>query len=144
MEEERECLMMSTVEMVTQISPLAAADVRGLPYSPALLLDSKLDASITDHPQFGEGCGCGFRSYFGFQVWDESRDEWVEAEVNTLYPWDVVVRFLTGNVLDEEGGRHPWRIGYVLGWLSAFALADCAMCWRRWWFRLSRCLVGRW
>jgi hypothetical protein len=116
--------MMSTVQ-ITKVAPLTLADYAEMPYSPALLLDSKIDASITDDLKFRKGCEDGFEMYFGYRVLDEAGSCLVEGQES--YSWDVVVAFLTNNVLDEEGGCRPWRIGCLLGWLSAYALFERAM-----------------
>ena len=116
--------MVSTVQM-TKVAPLTMADYAEMPYAPALLLDSKIDASFTDDSKFREGCQDGFEGYFGYRVFDGSGSWLVEGQES--YSWEVVAAFLTTNVLDEEGGCRPWRVGYLLGWLSAFALFDRAM-----------------
>src|SRR6266704_6973752 len=117
--------MVSTVSMITKVSPLTVADCVDLPYSPALLLDSKFDASITDDSEFCEGCETGFDAYF------ESMYQWNEARTDTVFvqQWfslGEVLAFVAENVFaeDEHDRLLPlgWRAGFLLGWLSALAL----------------------
>ncbi len=104
---------------------LTAADFRDVPYSPALLLESRFDASITDDDEFAKGCAWGFDAYFEemFQ-WNETRTELVF--VQKAYTWAEVVSWLIEGVLtgDEPASltSRAWRAGFLLGWLSALAL----------------------
>ena len=117
--------MVNTAQMMTKVAPLTLADYAEMPYTPAVLLDSKIDASITDDPEFRQGCEDGFGFYFGYRECDESGSWFVQGRES--YSWEVVVAFLTNNLLDEEDGCRPWRVGHLLGWLSAFALFDRPM-----------------
>lgn len=95
-------------------------DLISLPYSPALLLDGRLSASITYDPDFHNSCEWGFDCYLGEIECDErglcttTSDEaraFVRTEV--LYVHPVV-------------GQVPLvcRVGVVLGWLSALAFTQ--------------------
>src|SRR5581483_3273368 len=91
--------------------------------SPALLLDGRLGAAITDDPGFREWCEEGFRVAC-----------WAMEELASLghlpYSRDAIVDFVRGNVfdLDDEGGgfmpRLAEHIGFALGGLSAIALVQ--------------------
>ncbi len=121
--------MVSTVPMRTQIFPLTVADFIDVPYSPALLLDSKFDVSITDDPEFHEACRDGFTFYFGeMYEWDEEDDD---VFVERCYTWVEVIESVVDNALSEgEPGRLlpcVERAGFALGWLSALALTDRSM-----------------
>jgi hypothetical protein len=119
--------MIRTVEIITEVSPLTAADCSGLPYSPALLLGSKLDASITDDPEFRRACAWGFDTYFDeMYQWDESRENLVF--VARTYTWDEVIEgVVRGTLFEDLPGclvSAACRAGGVLGWLSAHALVN--------------------
>ena len=120
--------MTSTVQTMTKVSPLSLADFAVMPYSPAFLLDSKFDASLTDDPDFREGCEFGFVTYFDemYEADEQGNDVFVERR----YSWAEVVEIVVDEVLSEEMGRLlpcVERAGVVLGWLSALALTDRAM-----------------
>ncbi|SRR6266567_1303511 len=119
--------MVSTLPIITQVSPLTVADCVEMPYSPVLLLDSKFDVSITDDPAFREACEDGFGGYFeGMYEMDEEQEE--SLFVARCYSWAEVVEWVVDNALSEEkpGRLLPCveRAGYALGWLSALALTD--------------------
>ncbi len=121
--------MVSTVQVMTRVSPLTAADFVDMSYSPALLLDSKFDASITDAPEFREACRDGFTFYFEeMYEWDEQDNE---VFVECRYTWAEVIESVVDNALSEgEPGRLlpcVERAGFALGWLSALALTDRSM-----------------
>src|SRR6266567_9192245 len=121
--------MVSTLPIITKVSPLTVADYVEMPYSPALLLDSKFDASITDDPEFREACKDGFTFYFEeMYEWDEEDDE---VFVERCYTWVEVIESVVDNALSEgEPGRLlpcVERAGFALGWLSALALTDRSM-----------------
>lgn len=119
--------MVSTVEMRTQAAPLTLVDYAEMPYSPALLLDSKFDASLTDDPEFRIGCKWGFDAYFEF-MYRLDKASGKSVFVAEVYTWHEVVRFILNNVMDERGVADDryrgWRAGFLLGWLSALALTD--------------------
>jgi hypothetical protein len=82
-------------------------------YSPVLLLDARLGASITDDPDFCDCCQLGFEVYFDFLPSDG-----IVA--------DVMMGFVVNNLVDSGDGVMPLpsAAGLVLGWLSALALTD--------------------
>ena len=121
--------MVSTVQVMTRVSPLTAADFVDMSYSPALLLDSKFDVSITDDSEFREACEDGFKAYFeGMYEMDEEDDD---VFVERCYTWAEVIESVVDNALSEgEPGRLlpcVERAGFALGWLSALALTDRSM-----------------
>ncbi len=124
--------MVSTVSMITKVSSLTAADFVDLPYSPALLLDSKFDVSITDDAEFREACEDGFKAYFEGMY--EMDDEGDGVFVACCYTWAEVVEQVADSVLSEgcPGRLLPCaeRAGFALGWLSALALTDPSMAMR--------------
>ncbi len=85
-----------------------------LPYSPAMLLDARLSASITDDPEFRDHCRIGFGCVSGLIA---------EGEVYTV---GELLDFVRVNVLGEDGFPRFFshRIGFVLGGLSALALSQ--------------------
>jgi hypothetical protein len=102
-----------------------------LPYSPALLLDAGLGAELTDHTAFAPGCEGGYAMYFD-ALCDWNKVHSALVLVDHWYTWSEVERVVGESVirrydLSEQfwGVRAlPWRVGYVLGWLSALALSD--------------------
>ncbi len=121
--------MVSTLPVITQVSPLTVADCSDMPYAPVLLLDSKFDASITDDSEFREACEDGFKAYFEeMYEWDEEDDD---VFVERCYTWAEVIESVVDNALSEgEPGRLlpcVERAGFALGWLSALALTDRSM-----------------
>ena len=118
--------MVSTLPVITQVSPLTIADFVEMPYSPAVLLDSKFDASMTYDPEFREASRDGFTFYFEeMYEWDEEDNE---VFVGRCYTWVEVIESVVDNALSEgEPGRLlpcVERAGFALGWLSALALTD--------------------
>ncbi len=101
----------------TSIQP-EPIDFHGLSYSPALLLDGRLSASITDNPAFADGCADGFDGYL----------DTVADFGERLRPRSEVRQFVGECVFDKDQpsrfdsrSRFSWRVGYVLGWLSGLA-----------------------
>jgi hypothetical protein len=85
-------------------------------YSPALLLDGRFDASITDTFAFAEGCASGFEGYCdAVAVSGEGCQSWLE-----------VCRFVV-EVVTDAGSDFCGDVGYCLGWLSALALENCPL-----------------
>src|SRR5579885_2153137 len=113
-------------EVREEVPMLTLAQWAELPYSPALLLDSRFDASITDDEEFRKACQCGFDGYF--DVLSGSDASGVFTVVEHDYSWSEVVCFLVEDVMaaDEAMSRisRAWRAGFGLGWLSALALTD--------------------
>jgi hypothetical protein len=117
--------MESTVPMITKVSLLTMADLAEMPYSPALLLESRFDASVTDNPEFRAACEIGFDAYFDglIELDEESHVTFVEKP----HTWAELVAFVdeTAGVTGSQG-RHgvsfAWGSGFGLGWLSAHAL----------------------
>ncbi|MGH2498311.1 MAG: hypothetical protein ACRDIV_26760 [Ktedonobacteraceae bacterium] len=142
--------MVSTVQMITKIAPLTLAEYAEMPYAPALLLDSKFDASITDDSEFHHACESGFRAYFdGMYEWNEEGTDTVF--VAKCYTWADVVA-----LVDETAwstGLHDWRsvsfawgAGFGLGWLSVHALVhrdDAVMALGRLTARIEGCMEKR-
>jgi hypothetical protein len=117
--------MESTVEMVTKVSPLTVADFAEMPYSPALLLESRFDASVTDGPEFRAACESGFGAYFDGLI--ELDEELYVTFVEKPHTWADVVALVdeTLGATDLQDWRRvslAWGAGFGLGWLSAHAL----------------------
>jgi len=106
---------------------LTVAAFAEMPYSPALLLESSFDASVTDSDEFHLGCKWGFDAYFDTMYdWGESKAELVFVEKR--YTWAEIVEFVIQTVLGKEPPGYvtlrDWRAGFGLGWLSALALTN--------------------
>src|SRR5437660_9466493 len=96
-------------------------DFNGLSYSPALLLDARLSAAITDDADFRSACEWGFWSFW----------EGVDCDDDGLCTVKEARAATRENMRDDV---HPFfgpppplvsRVGVSLGWLSALALAQC-------------------
>jgi|SRR5579883_2667823 hypothetical protein len=109
--------------------PLTLAQWAEVPYSPALLLDSRFDVSITDDKEFRKACQCGFDGYF--DVLSGSDASGVFTVVEHDYSWSEVVTFLVEDVMAVGEAvsmmSRAWRAGFGLGWLSALALTNRQM-----------------
>jgi len=106
---------------------LTVAAFAEVPYSPALLLESSFDASVTDSEEFHLGCKWGFDAYFDTMYgWGESKAELVFVEKR--YTWAEIVEFVFLTALGEDPPGYvtlrDWRAGFGLGWLSALALTN--------------------
>ena len=106
---------------------LTVAAFAEVPYSPALLLESSFDASVTESDEFHLGCKWGFDAYFDTMYhWGESKAELVFVEKH--YIWAEIVEFVIQTVLGEDPPGYvtlrDWRAGFGLGWLSALALTN--------------------
>ena len=123
--------MVSTLSMSVNLSiaPLTLADFAEMPYSPALLLDSKFDATLTDDLAFRGACEFGFLNYFDQMYQDDEQGE--EVFVERRYEWAEVVEIVVDEVLWEPSAglvlSCAERAGTLLGWLSALALTERAM-----------------
>ena len=107
---------------VVSFPPSAYVDI---PYSPALLLDARFDASIVDSERFRDGCVSGFDTYFDELYVRVAGQEY--AFVDRVSTWDEVEKMVVEWFLeeDEEGDVSlRWNAGFMLGWLSALALTD--------------------
>ena len=122
--------MVSTIPMPmnTPVAPLTLAEYAEMSYCPALSLDAKFDASVTDDPEFCKGCYWGYEAYF------EGRCEWQEsgAVVAKRQSLSEVLAFVAetafpGHVPGVADPSVAWCAGFGVGWLSALALTDRAM-----------------
>jgi hypothetical protein len=106
--------------------PVTVAAFVDMPYSPAVLLESRFDVSMTGDGEFRAGCELGYGTYFeGMFEWNESCTDIVFVE--KCYSWREVVEFVvaTGCHRDEpEPTPRSWSAGFGLGWLSALALTN--------------------
>ena len=101
-------------QQVQQVSSsVNPADFRDVLYSPALLLDARLGASITDDPGFHSACEWGFNSCVG-DMEDDGLSSVIQYGIRL---------FVRREVLDA-GVPLVDRVGVALGWLSALALAQ--------------------
>ncbi len=108
------------IQAVVETASMVPFDLIGLPYSPALLLDGRLSASVTDDHGFRSACEWGFDCYLGEiecderGLWTTTRDEarvFVQSEMLHIHP-------AVGQVPLVD------RVGVVLGWLSALAFTQ--------------------
>src|SRR5207248_9007164 len=90
---------------------LTVAAFAEVPYSPALLLESSFDASVTDSDEFHLGGRWGFDAYFDTMYhWGESKAELVFGEKH--YIWAEIVEFVFQTVVgDDATGCVSWRGG---------------------------------
>ena len=134
------CVAGSLEAVSVEASRLAPSDFVDLPYSPALLLDARFGAELTDHQDFAAACGEGFDGYFSEMYhWNEDRSGTVF--VDHFFTWDEVremvvqevaaycAAYCNESVFEQLYGpvSLAWRAGFVLGWLSALALSDRAL-----------------
>ena len=117
--------MLSRVESPSSL-PMVAL-MREVPYSPALLLESSFDASITDSDEFRKACQWGYDAYFE-DMYITGESETALVFVAKCYTWAEIVEFVTQNALGENAPGYfisrDWRAGFGLGWLSALALTN--------------------
>lgn len=110
------------------VTPLTPADFQDVPYSPALLLPACFDSSITANKhQFREGCEGGFEAYFEDMYTWKNPDDQDEGLifVSQFYTLADVKSFLLKELLPSVlSASFPYRVGFVLGWLSALALTN--------------------
>lgn len=109
-------------QQVQQITFSASSDdFKSLSYSPALLLDARLSAFITDHPHFPYACQFGFESCY-----EVIRGH--TAKRSSPYSRAKVIDFVWDHLFDENGkvvaSYLSYSVGYVLGGLSAIALGQ--------------------
>jgi hypothetical protein len=108
--------------MATQKQPvtfLTSEEVIGLPYTPALLLEGRFDASITDDPAFSDGCGTGFNGYY--DVLSDGLEGYCPVSEMRRFMVELVTTPGGGPVWLDQRSGFRWQVGYGLGWLSALA-----------------------
>src|SRR5579863_1927290 len=93
-----------------------------VPCAPALLLESKFDASVTDAPEFRAACTWGFVAYCN-ERWN--RVDGVSGYVEQRYT-GVEVQGMLEQEDERAGGSDTvtsvaCRAWFWLGWLSAYA-----------------------
>ena len=104
-----------------ETGPLPVASVAAfgeVPYTPAVLLDARFSAALTDDPAFHEACAEGFEMYFLEAEREAQPYHWakiVEVVFAAAAPWDM---------RGVPALPVTWSVGFVLGWLSAHALVD--------------------
>lgn len=103
--------------MGTQNQQMTLDDLNGLPYSPALLLDARLNASITDSPEFRASCEWGFNSCL--EDIQDGEFGWMKNGVRAFVRREMLE-------VDPFFRQPPLvvRVGVVLGWLSGLALVQ--------------------
>ncbi len=106
------------------VAPVSVADVIDMPYSSALLLDGRFDASLTDTSLFSRAGKSGFESYVE-SMWNED-EAGNEVFVGRLYKRSAVLNIVRQNAVVDKvfASELAWRVGFVLGWLSALALVQ--------------------
>lgn len=105
------------------ITLLTPADFEDVPYTPALLLRASFDASITSAVDYQEGCKYGFDDCLEMVVSDDP------DTVKHCTSRSVVCSFVARNLCQDDFDLSSlaWRIGFVLGWLSALAVTNRSM-----------------
>jgi hypothetical protein len=106
-------------QTTASVTPLDFID---MPYSPALLLEGRFDASITDHVDFAVACREGFECCL----------EEIDDFCGLFASWDgmerEIVRTMTRcyDKTEQYWGvcSLPDRAGFMLGVLSAYAYVD--------------------
>ena len=84
--------MLSRVETSSSLSLVAV--MCDLPYSPALLLKSSFDASITDSDEFRKACQWGYDAYFE-DMYVTGESETALVFVAKCFTWVEIVEFVT-------------------------------------------------
>ena len=114
---------------LTAVASVSIADCSDMPYSPALLLDGRLDASITDNSDFHDACEWGFNSYFdGMSVprpgaTSRGFDDFMLVEKR--YTAHYVIGEIVANMREiNDDNRLVSAVGVSLGWLSALAFVQ--------------------
>ena len=113
------------VPVYKKLIALSPVQFKELHYAPTVLLESKFDASITDHADFPVACAWGYDAYFDeMYQWNADRTAMLFVEhIHTLA--EVQAKLIEEDRLaDTLAYATPvgWSAGFWLGWLSAFAL----------------------
>jgi hypothetical protein len=111
------------VSLLPPAGSLTPVDFSNVSYSPALLLPVQFDTRLTLDPEYQEACQVGFDDGFGRLSEEDERE---------LFNWDMVKNEVLTSLLDVQRVLPPgfptlslaWASGFLLGWLSALALAD--------------------
>ena len=95
-----------------------------LPYAPGLLLDAHFPIAVVADEVFSQACRIGFDAYFEDLYEGSSSDEM--HFVDRFYTTAQVKNEVGTEMLSPQAQQEqlPWRVGFVLGWLSALALAQ--------------------
>ena len=120
-----------------EASRLAPSDFVDLPYSPALLLDARFGAELTDHQDFAAACRDGFTFYFE-EMYHDGGEEMPDIFEDYFYSWDEVRGRVMMEMVDRSARAQAFEqlygpvslaslAGFMLGWLSALALSDRAL-----------------
>jgi len=109
-------------------SVLTPEEIVDLDFSPDLLIASSFDLSITSHEIFHQACEYGYVDHIDQMCdWNESGTDY--TCVYQSYTSLEVYQYVCSNFLAPTPGLSgaavlSWRVGFVLGWLSALALTD--------------------
>lgn len=105
---------------------LTPADFENIPYHPAFLLAADLPAALIADASYVRACEAGYGSYFE-EMYLHDGD--VSLFTNCFYSRSYVMTYVADNVVEKDVRPFllaplPWRVGFVLGWLSALSLTD--------------------
>lgn len=135
-----ETLALLTINAPSALSPSIFADI---PYSPDLLLDAHFGSHITDDPEFSRACQSNFDTYFEVMYQPDASGDGVQF-VERFYTLPQVYREVCEDLFQTspcaELPSLAWRVGFVLGWLSALALVQREEALKG--LAIPRCLVG--
>ena len=129
----KDCTCISDALPVLTLAPVprssVPADFKDLAYSPTLLLSAHFDAFIADGLTYDRACEDGFNGYFEEMVqWNEAGTDLVFMDC--FYTRAEVMSFVARGVIrdrrlsDKNEVPFWFRVGFVLGWLSALSLTD--------------------
>lgn len=97
-------------------------------YRPAFLLSPDLDRVIVGTDDYRRATQHGFESYFEEMYQDDPTNEAEMIFVPHLHTRREMLAAILETMRDYSPPfRRPllaWRVGFVVGWLSAFAIAD--------------------
>ena len=111
-------------EALPALTPvLKPSDFADISYSPALLLVTPLVAPFMHDKSYRCGCNVGFVSYFEGMV-DFTEDSTATVFVDRYYTEDEVAHEIVSAICECFESSLAWRVGFVIGWLSALALTN--------------------
>ena len=119
------------VSFFSSSSVFTPADLKDISYSPAFLLPVHFSSFIGDSLAYGHAYEDGFNSYFDDML-QENKAGTDFQFIARFYTRAEIMQIVAENmVTDFQAYQHDWSLfsynsGFVVGWLSALALTDCA------------------